>query len=202
MPHSEQKHSLLSTPRNRHFTDDEFAMDDDRFSDSESVVSAAIFSAGASVTTATSVDEDNVSMRSASPVPSVMSMNSSLRDRLFRQEFGRNLNNYSAVYQLPADEEELDRLGESVLSILSLTNLLSVSERQYEMLNSLFGYKYAPPMPEILSEDDSGTEKAILDLGTGAGNWYTQAIHLLSVRANTYHEGSSTLLEIFLTALR
>lgn len=86
---------------------------DDRLSDNESVTSAAVFSAPRSVTTLTSVDEDdNVSMRSASPVPSIMSMNSSLRDRLYRQEFGRNLNNYSNVYQLPADEEELDRLGE------------------------------------------------------------------------------------------
>lgn len=43
-----------------------------------------------------------------------MSMNSALRQALYKQEFGRNLNNYSNVYQLPADEEELDRLGEFV----------------------------------------------------------------------------------------
>lgn len=43
-----------------------------------------------------------------------MSMSSALRQALYKQEFGRNLNNYSNVYQLPADEEELDRLGEFV----------------------------------------------------------------------------------------
>lgn len=41
-----------------------------------------------------------------------MSMSSVLREALYRQEFGRDVNNYSNVYQLPADEEELDRLGE------------------------------------------------------------------------------------------
>jgi hypothetical protein len=39
------------------------------------------------------------------------------------------------------------------------------------MLNSLFGYKYPPPMREILGEDNSDVQKAVLDLGSGAGNW-------------------------------
>ncbi|KAF9451364.1 hypothetical protein P691DRAFT_807917 [Macrolepiota fuliginosa MF-IS2] len=93
-------------------------------------------------------------MRSGSPV-SVMPMTNDLQDHLYREEFGRNLNNYSNVYQLPADEAELDRL-----------------EKQYEMLNSLIGYKYAPPMEQVLNNDDPlGVQKAVLDLGTGAGNW-------------------------------
>ena len=51
------------------------------------------------------------SMRSPSPTPSVFSVTSSLRAQAYRQEYGRGLNNYSDVYRLPADEEELDRLG-------------------------------------------------------------------------------------------
>lgn len=93
-------------------------MDDDRNSDCESRSSAPVFSTcEQSATTATSVSDnenDTASMRSNSPAPSVMSMSSALRQALYKQEFGRNLNNYSNVYQLPADEEELDRLGEFV----------------------------------------------------------------------------------------
>ncbi len=43
------------------------------------------------------------------------------------------------------------------------------------MLNYLFGYKYAPPMEEILVDDAGPQGKAILDLGSGAGNWYVSA---------------------------
>ncbi|EKM83990.1 hypothetical protein AGABI1DRAFT_32801 [Agaricus bisporus var. burnettii JB137-S8] len=133
-------------------------MDDDRNSDCESRSSAPVFSTcEQSATTATSVSDnenDTASMRSNSPAPSVMSMSSALRQALYKQEFGRNLNNYSNVYQLPADEEELDRL-----------------ERQYDMLNSLFGYKYPPPMRKVLEEDNSKVQNAVLDLGSGAGNW-------------------------------
>lgn len=53
----------------------------------------------------------DLSMRSASPVPSVASVTSSLRAQAYRHEYGRGLNNYSDVYRLPADDEELDRLG-------------------------------------------------------------------------------------------
>lgn len=58
----------------------------------------------------TSYDFDP-SIRSASP--SVFSMTSSLRSNLYRQEYGRGLNNYSDIYRLPADDEELQRLGMS-----------------------------------------------------------------------------------------
>lgn len=53
----------------------------------------------------------DVSMRSQSPAPSVFSVTSSLRAQAYRQEYGRGLNNYSEVYRLPADDEELYRLG-------------------------------------------------------------------------------------------
>ena len=43
-----------------------------------------------------------------------------MRAQAFKQEFGRGLNNYSEVYRLPADEEELGRLGASSFSILLL----------------------------------------------------------------------------------
>ncbi|KAL4070503.1 hypothetical protein J3A83DRAFT_4094944 [Scleroderma citrinum] len=93
-------------------------------------------------------------MRSQSPTPSVFSMTSSLRAQAYKQEYGRDLNNYSDVYRLPADEEELDRL---------------VIDRQYEMFCKVTG-KYPPPLPDVLA--DSGFEvKAVLDLGCGSGSW-------------------------------
>lgn len=51
-------------------------------------------------------------MQSPSPAPSVYSLTSSLREQSFRREYGRELNNYSEVYRLPADDEELERLSE------------------------------------------------------------------------------------------
>ncbi|KAL4067303.1 hypothetical protein V8B97DRAFT_2025140 [Scleroderma yunnanense] len=102
--------------------------------------------------TATSRTSVDVSMRSQSPTPSVFSMTSSLRAQAYKQEYGRDLNNYSDVYRLPADEEELDRL-----------------DRQYEMFCKVTG-KYPPPLPDVLA--DSGFEvKAVLDLGCGSGSW-------------------------------
>jgi hypothetical protein len=76
-------------------------------SDTESVVSCAPFSV-ASVSSATSRNSDDSSMSSGA---SVYSMSSDIRAQSYRHEYGRGLNNYSEVYQLPADEEELDRLG-------------------------------------------------------------------------------------------
>jgi hypothetical protein len=86
---------------------------DDSFSDVES----DIFSLRSGPSSATSCD---VSMRSGSPAPSMYSVTSSIRAASYRQQFGRGLNNYSEVYQLPADDEELDRLGIPFLLCLSL----------------------------------------------------------------------------------
>lgn len=59
----------------------------------------------------------------------------------------------------------------------NLTSRLCAPERQYEMLNSLIGYKYAPPMFEVLADDGtSEVQKAVLDLGTGAGNWWVSLV--------------------------
>ncbi|EIW87092.1 S-adenosyl-L-methionine-dependent methyltransferase [Coniophora puteana RWD-64-598 SS2] len=99
----------------------------------------------------------DVSMRSASPTPSVVSVTSSFRAQAFRTEYGRGLNNYSEVYTLPADDEEIDRLN-----------------NQYLMFNEVIG-KYPPPLPEVLAEDNlggvPGEIKAVLDLGCGSGCW-------------------------------
>lgn len=156
-----QFHSLPSS-YTRHTRNDSFEMDmeeGDFASETESVTSAAVFSehGQTGTTTVTSVDDDGVSTRTPSPEPDpIMHMDEQLRAALYKEEFGRNLNNYSDVYKLPVDEEELDRL-----------------ERQYDMLNCLLGHKYARPMFEILS--NGGSEKAIVDLGSGSGNWIIDA---------------------------
>ncbi|ETW86799.1 hypothetical protein HETIRDRAFT_153621 [Heterobasidion irregulare TC 32-1] len=92
-------------------------------------------------------------MRSASPAPSQYSVTSSIRAQSYRLEFGRGLNNYSDVYQLPADDEELERL-----------------DMQHVMFKVVMG-KYPPPLVEILSEVIPGEPKACLDLGCGSGSW-------------------------------
>lgn len=79
--------------------------DTDR-SDTESDV----FSLASAPNTISSYGAD-VSLRSSSPTSMVLSVTSSMRDKIYKEEFGRNLNNYSDVYRLPADEEELERLG-------------------------------------------------------------------------------------------
>lgn len=50
-------------------------------------------------------------VRSASPGPSIYSMTSSIREDLLISVHGRLVNNHSDVYHLPADDEEIDRLG-------------------------------------------------------------------------------------------
>ena len=74
--------------------------------DTSSVVSFESFG-DSSASSATDI-QDHASISSGA---SVFSMSSSIRAQSFKYEYGRNLNNYSEVYQLPADGEELDRLG-------------------------------------------------------------------------------------------
>ena len=64
-------------------------------------------------TTATSRTSLDDSIRSPSPTQSVMSVTSSVRAQSYRLEHGRGVNNYCEVYRLPADEEEIARLGGS-----------------------------------------------------------------------------------------
>ena len=51
------------------------------------------------------------SSRSSSPM-SIISLTESMRANiLYRQEYGRGLNNYAEIYRLPVDDEEFARLG-------------------------------------------------------------------------------------------
>ena len=84
---------------------DDSASDDE--SDRYSTVSGSYVVSGR----ASSVTTEDWETRSASPSPSVFSMTNSLRANAFRHEYGRGLNNYSDIYRLPADAEELERLG-------------------------------------------------------------------------------------------
>jgi len=77
-----------------------------------------------------------------------------MQRQIYRQEYGRNLNNYSDVYRLPADEEELERL-----------------EKQHSILIDIMGGKYVPPMAMVMADDTPGETKACLDLGCGSGTW-------------------------------
>lgn len=121
---------------------------------------------------ASSFTSYDVSMRSRSPTPSVLSMTSSMRAQAFKQEFGRGLNNYSEVYRLPADQEELDRLGVLVRNMWRNTPLNSpLLEKQHLMFIEIMG-KYPSPTYEVMADDGPGGEtKACLDLGCGSGSW-------------------------------
>ncbi|GLB35760.1 putative methyltransferase [Lyophyllum shimeji] len=121
-------------------------------SDIASVTSVPIFTPPPSVGASSHTSYD-VSMRSGSPAPSVFSVTSSIRAQAVKHEFGRGINNYSEVYRLPADEEELDRL-----------------EKQHQMFKELMG-NYPPPMFEVMANDVPGETKACLDLGCGSGGW-------------------------------
>jgi hypothetical protein len=74
--------------------------------DTESIMSFEPFS-GTSASSATDM-QDHASISSGA---SIFSISSSIRAQSFKHEYGRGLNNYSEVYQLPADDEELERLG-------------------------------------------------------------------------------------------
>lgn len=59
-------------------------------------------------------DFDQVHVRSVSPGPSIYSVTSSIREDLLINVHGRLVNNHSDVYHLPADDEEIDRLGNNI----------------------------------------------------------------------------------------
>ena len=150
-------------------------VDSDDDDDATSV--ASILSAPPSVA-ATSVTSHDCTMRSASPVPSVISMTSSMREQMLRQEYGRNLNNYSDVYYLPADDDEFDRLGMSISPFL-LHISLSVG-KQYYFMTAVMG-KYVPPFHEVMRNEGPGTDtKRCLDLGCGSGAWQVSLLLLFT----------------------
>jgi len=128
------------------------------------------FSLASAPNTISSYDAD-ASLRSASPTPSmVLSVTSSMREKIYKQEFGRNLNNYSDVYRLPADEEELERLGGFIIKrVVDVINN-KWKDKQHLILSELMGGKYPPPLLAVMA-DEPGETKACLDLGCGSGNW-------------------------------
>jgi len=73
---------------------------------------------------------------------------------LYKEESGRRLNNYSEIYQLPADEEEFERLN-----------------RQHVMLQNILGYKYVPGMSEVMTHVPGQRRRSCVDLGCGSGSW-------------------------------
>jgi hypothetical protein len=95
-------------------------------SDSESEVfstvsdgppSSVAYTNARSMTSGTSYELDPTT-RSSSPM-SVISLTESMRANiLYRQEYGRGLNNYSEIYRLPVDDEEFERLGTVAHSFL------------------------------------------------------------------------------------
>jgi hypothetical protein len=93
-----------------------------------------------------------------------------MRTQAYRQEFGRGINNYSEVYRLPADEEELARLGASSHRLHICIVIVVCEEKQHELFKEVMG-KYPPPMHEIMADDVPGETKACLDLGCGSGSW-------------------------------
>ncbi|KAF5312136.1 hypothetical protein D9619_002720 [Psilocybe cf. subviscida] len=126
-------------------------MDFDSDTDTEygSVAPTSIFGSTASAgDSMTSYEVD----RSASP-DSVRSMTSSQHAAAYRLEYGREINNHSDMYRLPADDEEMNRLSS-----------------QHGMFIDLMGGKYVPPMAEVMAEEE-GETKAVLDLGCGSGSW-------------------------------
>lgn len=146
-------------------------MDEDEYdadSDTYSVLSDSFstFSSRRSISTA---DTEMHSIRSASPTRSVMSMTSSIRATAYRHEYGRGLNNYSEVYSLPADEEELERLGIFTRRSTYTYSLKNIPDKQHIMFMEVMG-KYVPPMYDVLA-DAPGEQKACVDLGCGSGSW-------------------------------
>jgi len=93
-----------------------------------------------------------------------------MRDQIYRQEYGRGLNNYSNVYRLPADEEEFDRLGGSIIQRVAYILNNKWKDKQHTMLVDMMG-KYAPQMEAVMADETPGETKACLDLGCGSGSW-------------------------------
>ena len=104
-PASPRSYSAMSWPQISYDADADMSCSSD--ADTASVMSFEPFS-GISASSATDM-QDHASISSGA---SIFSMSSSIRAQSFKHEYGRGLNNYSDVYQLPADDEELDRLSQ------------------------------------------------------------------------------------------
>ncbi|KAI0323106.1 hypothetical protein OF83DRAFT_1048220 [Amylostereum chailletii] len=134
------------------YSDLDFPSSDDERDRDDDIAPSSSSSSRSSPAPSSATSHD-VSMRSASPAPSVYSVTDSLRAASYRHEYGRGMNNYSDVYRLPADDEELQRL-----------------DLQHVLFQKVMG-KYVPPLPEVLAEEPHGETKTVLDLGCGSGSW-------------------------------
>ncbi|KAF8203920.1 hypothetical protein BJ912DRAFT_941422 [Pholiota molesta] len=134
-------------------------MDFDSDTESDMLSMASLPPQSVSGSMASSMTSYEPDIRSVSPV-SVVSMSSSMRAASYRKEYGRNLNNYSDIYRLPADDEELDRL-----------------DKQHTLLSDIMGGNYVPPMTDVMANNVPGETKACLDLGCGSGSWILDVVH-------------------------
>lgn len=89
-------------------------LDEDSDDDDMRSTVSSLFSSPSDVDMSSGTSYTTDSNRSDSPAPSVLSMTSSMEAATFKIEYGRGINSASDVYSLPADDEELDRLGESL----------------------------------------------------------------------------------------
>lgn len=119
-------------------------IDSDTESEIFSLASGPSASVSGSVASSLTSYEVDRSMRSASPV-SVVSVTESMQAQIYRQEYGRGLNNYSDVYRLPADEEELDRLGlfPRISQVWTVSNLTPLRQTAFNVRGS-YGRQVCP----------------------------------------------------------
>ena len=135
-------------------------------SDAVSVMSVSSKFAPSVATSATTADWE---MRSASRPPSVFSMTSSLRANAFRHENGRRLNNYSDIYRLPADEEELDRLG--MMTTSRVTQSASLTQHSRQAAHNVHGGHGQVPSPSSRSSRRGPVRRAQGCCRSGMRKW-------------------------------
>jgi len=119
-------------------------------------------------TTVTSQDDE--SMRSASPMPSVIDMNDDLRAAMIHEVEGRGMSTYNSMYLLPVDEQEFERLGEQHRSGTSRLPD-HATDMQDNLFAQLMGGRYPEVLREVMADDTPGEPKRCLDLGCGSGKW-------------------------------
>ncbi|KDQ60927.1 hypothetical protein JAAARDRAFT_173301 [Jaapia argillacea MUCL 33604] len=102
-------------------------------------------------------DNEDMSVRSGSPAPSVYSFHPSVDERLvLRSVHGRILNSQNETYMLPVDVEEHQRL-----------------DLQHQIYTRMLGGSLyaAPDLVRSALRPRNGPQPAILDIGTGSGSW-------------------------------
>ncbi|GBE82130.1 S-adenosyl-L-methionine-dependent methyltransferase [Sparassis latifolia] len=101
-------------------------------------------------------NEDDSNSRSGSPAPSLYSFTSSVDGKvMFRNVYGRMLNNQNETYFLPADNEEHRRLDlQHRIITLTLGRLYPAAEHVWRALRPR-----------------TDRRPAILDVGTGSASW-------------------------------